>query len=389
MRRKLEFMNEVEKASADVELVDLTEDEIPKDYYKVSVDDLSSLGLAGDSLQKFIQTGVKPGGEGIYKVTFPEGFEGTSLSHFKDEDAYLGSGIKDGKMTQARLRQVTFDPTETFMAFALMSIQHKLNEISEVQHEILDFLYAEKESELSGDLKLLDQVLEDYKFNWNDDESVKHDLMQVANVKKDALQNVDLYRSQINEIKDAPVLPHAMIAANKQITKMQRFMQNYHSAVYIYAYSIYIEDLLLKKFDDANISNVRNRLENEAKDYSVFIQECFDWINRYLTSSIDYAIGPAYRGFDKVYESILKRIPSHFDFDKVFAGDHDKFLSADERLKKSEHDKNSDINVFANALDEIEYLKQNQLQMYIKGNNMYIPYELIENVTTTDHEKEK
>lgn len=376
-------MNEIEKADADVELVDITEDEIPKNYYKVSVNDLSSLGLAGDSLQKFIQTGVKPGGEGIYKVTFPEGFDG-SLSHFKNEDAYLGSGIKDGKMAQARLRQVTFDPMETFMAFALMNIQHKLNEISEVQHEILDFLYAEKESELSGDLKLLDQVLDDYKYNWNDDESVKHDLMQVAAVKKDALSSVDLYKSQINEIKNAPILPHPMIAANKQIVKMQRFMQNYHSAIYIYAYSIYIEDLLLKKFDAANISNVRDRIENEAEDYREFIQECFDWIDKYLSSSIDYAIGPAYRGFDKVYESVLKRIPSQFDFDKLFAGDHDRFLSVDERLKKSEHDKNSGVNVFADTLREIDYLKQNQLQMYIKGNNMYIPYELVENTHTDD-----
>lgn len=376
-------MNEIEKADADVELVDITEDEIPKNYYKVSVNDLSSLGLAGDSLQKFIQTGVKPGGEGIYKVTFPEGFDG-SLSHFKNEDAYLGSGIKDGKMAQARLRQVTFDPMETFMAFALMNIQHKLNEISEVQHEILDFLYAEKESELSGDLKLLDQVLDDYKYNWNDDESVKHDLMQVAAVKKDALSSVDLYKSQINEIKNAPILPHPMIAANKQIVKMQRFMQNYHSAIYIYAYSIYIEDLLLKKFDAANISNVRDRIENEAEDYREFIQECFDWIDKYLSSSIDYAIGPAYRGFDKVYESVLKRIPSQFDFDKLFAGDHDRFLSVDERLKKSEHDKNSGVNVFADALSEIDYVKQNQLQMYIKGNNMYIPYELVENTHTDD-----
>ncbi|WP_108775705.1 hypothetical protein [Lactimicrobium massiliense] len=376
-------MNEIEKADADVELVDITEDEIPKNYYKVSVNDLSSLGLAGDSLQKFIQTGVKPGGEGIYKVTFPEGFDG-SLSHFKNEDAYLGSGIKDGKMAQARLRQVTFDPMETFMAFALMNIQHKLNEISEVQHEILDFLYAEKESELSGDLKLLDQVLDDYKYNWNDDESVKHDLMQVAAVKKDALSSVDLYKSQINEIKNAPILPHPMIAANKQIVKMQRFMQNYHSAIYIHAYSIYIEDLLLKKFDAANISNVRDRIENEAEDYREFIQECFDWIDKYLSSSIDYAIGPAYRGFDKVYESVLKRIPSQFDFDKLFAGDHDRFLSVDERLKKSEHDKNSGVNVFADALSEIDYVKQNQLQMYIKGNNMYIPYELVENTHTDD-----
>lgn len=376
-------MNEIEKADADVELVDITEDEIPKNYYKVSVNDLSSLGLAGDSLQKFIQTGVKPGGEGIYKVTFPEGFDG-SLSHFKNEDAYLGSGIKDGKMAQARLRQVTFDPMETFMAFALMNIQHKLNEISEVQHEILDFLYAEKESELSGDLKLLDQVLDDYKYNWNDDESVKHDLMQVAAVKKDALSSVDLYKSQINEIKNAPILPHPMLAANKQIVKMQRFMQNYHSAIYIHAYSIYIEDLLLKKFDAANISNVRDRIENEAEDYREFIQECFDWIDKYLSSSIDYAIGPAYRGFDKVYESVLKRIPSQFDFDKLFAGDHDRFLSVDERLKKSEHDKNSGVNVFADALSEIDYVKQNQLQMYIKGNNMYIPYELVENTHTDD-----
>lgn len=378
-------MNDVEKASADVELLDITEEEIPKNYYKVSINDLSSLGLAGDSLQKFIQSGVKPGGEGIYKVTFPEGFDG-SLSHFKNEDAYLGSGVKDGKMAQARLRQVTFDPTETFMALALMNIQHKLNEISEVQHEILDFLYAEKESELSGDLKLLDQVLEDYKYYWNDDESVKHDLMQVAAVKKDALSSIDLYKSQINEIRNAPILPHPMVVANKQITKMQRFMQNYHSAIYIYAYSIYIEDLLLKKFDDANISNVRDRLVNEASDYSTFIQDCFDWINKYLTSSIDYVVGPVYRGFDKAYESVLKHIPSKFDFDKLFAADHDRFLSADEQLKKSAHDQNSGIYVFADALNEIDYLKQNQLQMYIKGSNMYVPYELIETVTAADDE---
>ena len=91
----------------------------------VPVADLPALGVAGESLQQFIQSVRIPGGEGIYRVTFPKGFDGT-LSRFKKEDAFLGSGISDGKMAQARLTQIHFDPTQMFMAFALMNIQNRL-----------------------------------------------------------------------------------------------------------------------------------------------------------------------------------------------------------------------------------------------------------------------
>ena len=110
-------MNELAK----IEQVEM----VPATHNPVPVADLPSLGVAGESLQQLIQSIKAPGGEGIYRVTFPKGFDGT-LSRFKNEDAFLGSGISDGNMAQARLNQIHIDPTQMFMAFALMNIQNRL-----------------------------------------------------------------------------------------------------------------------------------------------------------------------------------------------------------------------------------------------------------------------
>lgn len=146
--------------NAVIETIDPTQELISTNFKTVSISDVPSLGAIGSAIHNFVGSQSKVGGEGIYKVTFPGGFDGT-LSKFKNENAFLGSGISNEKMAQARLTQVHFDPTQMFIAFALMGIQYQLGEIQATQQEILNFLANQEESKLKGYLTTLNDAIEE------------------------------------------------------------------------------------------------------------------------------------------------------------------------------------------------------------------------------------
>jgi hypothetical protein len=50
-----------------------------------------------------------------------------------------------------------------------MSIDRKLDSIQETQQEILEFLEQKEKSRLKGNLNVLADVLNNYKYNWNNE----------------------------------------------------------------------------------------------------------------------------------------------------------------------------------------------------------------------------
>lgn len=55
------------------------------------------------------------------------------------------------------------------MAVALASINQKLNRIQKTGEEILDFLQNQQKAKVKGNLRVLQDVFDNYKFNWNNE----------------------------------------------------------------------------------------------------------------------------------------------------------------------------------------------------------------------------
>lgn len=343
---------------------------IPDTHKEIPVSDFSSLGAAGSSLHQFVQSIAKPGGEGIYKVTFPKGFSDMTLSKFKNEDAFMGSGIMDGSFKQARLTQVFGDPTQIFIAMALMSIQSKLNEINEMQHEILDFMFDVEESKLAGNLSVLNKTIDDYKLNKENRSFIKQMLAQIGNIKREASQSEELYKTQILKIIETEDSFHAISKANDLVNKLRRNMRNYHLAFYIRSYTEFLEVFLIENFSEKNLNHVRDRFIAEKKAYDKQYLECYEWAKHYLDSAVGHGISPFLKGFDKAYEKVLIHVPFHLD--RFFSADAEKYVSTDTQLERISTDKKCGTGTFVDSIKRIKRLQEEAVELYIDGEKVYM-----------------
>ena len=132
-----------------------------------------NLCVSFQPITQIVQTALNgSGGSGLYWVNT----HGKKMHSFKNKPGYLGS-LKNSNGTvgggQAVLQQIPFDPTMMCMAFSLMSIEQKLDEICEIQKEILAFLEMKEKAKLKGNLNTLYDVLNNFKYNTDNEKLLK------------------------------------------------------------------------------------------------------------------------------------------------------------------------------------------------------------------------
>ena len=139
-------------------------------YTKLPLGSLASLGTSFEPLSQAVQNFFSSNGSatGIYKVTVPKG---THLAELKNGAGNIGAVLdeKNQLAGQAVLNPLQFDPTMVLMAAALSEINKKLDSIEETQKDMMEFLQQKEKSEMRGSLKFLADILNNYKYNWNND----------------------------------------------------------------------------------------------------------------------------------------------------------------------------------------------------------------------------
>lgn len=151
---------------------------------KLPLAEIASLGTAFASLPAVFRTvtqTVSISGEGLLRATDASGnpLDLRILQAFNDGSGLMGS-FRDASngFGQARLHTVAsqtadvvttmlYDPTTFFMAAALMEINKKLDAIQETQQEMFEYIRNRDKAELRGDLETLSDVLNSYRFNWD------------------------------------------------------------------------------------------------------------------------------------------------------------------------------------------------------------------------------
>lgn len=268
----------------------LIDDEVDlKRYSKVPLLDLAALGIGFESISTAIQNfGVEAtGGSGIYKVVVPPGGE---MMRFKNGKGFLGSvkgpngGVGGG---QAVLNPVQFDPTMVFMAVAMMNIQHKLNEIQETQEEILQFLEQKEKAELRGNILFMSDVINNYKYNWNNPQYLSNHHVKILDIKQKAEQSILFAQNRIKTVAAKEKIIKFSPDVNAKVKKLKKGFEDYQLAVYTYAMASYVETMLLKNFDKAYMDSVANKVEKYSVTYRELYTECYDVLSDFYDKSVD------------------------------------------------------------------------------------------------------
>ncbi len=250
--------------------------------------------LTGGSLMQLAPTlkalvsGNQIGNGSLVRVVFPAGVKG-NLAIDKAGMA-LGGILKDGGgLAQARL--VAVDPAtlaaQAAMAAIMMEINKKLDNIQEMQQRILGFLEQDKQAEQQANLKVLTDILEGYKHNWDNAQYLQNHHMKALDIKQVAEKNIIFYQEQIAAaIKKMPAI-HLDQAVKAAITELGKLFSQYRMALYQFSFASFLEVMLLGNFRQAYLDQVAAKVQEYNQHYQIQFSECRDMIKRYSSESVE------------------------------------------------------------------------------------------------------
>ena len=292
---------------------------------KFPMSQFMSLGVAFQPLTQIFQNAIgTQGGSGIYYVNT----KGTTMHTFNNGSGYLGSlraangGVGGG---QAIINSIPFDPTMLCMAGALMSIENKLDAIQETQKEILAFLELKEEAKIKGNLNTLLDVLNNYKYNWDNEKYKNNKHILVQEIKRDAEQSVILYREQLQKGLKKGTWLHSDQEIKNALNKSISQLNDYQLTLYVFSFSSFLEIMLLENFDSNYLKSIVDNINKYRDDYNELYTKCYEKFENDSKKSLQsYAL----KGLSKVSSEtgkLVEKIPviskSQLDENLIKAGD--------------------------------------------------------------------
>lgn len=292
---------------------------------KFPMSQLTNLGVAFHPLSQIFQKaiGIGQGGSGIYYVNT----KGSVMHTFNNGSGYLGSlqavngGVGGG---QAIINSIPFDPTMLCMAGALMSIEKKLDAIQETQKEILAFLELKEEAKLKGNLNTLIDILNNYKYNWDNEKYKDHKHILVQEIKRDAEQGIILYSEQLTKNLKKGTFLHSDQEIKSALNKSIAQLNDYQMTLYVFSFSSFLEVMLLENFDSNYLNSIIDKIKEYKNTYNQIYNKCYEKFENDSKKSLQsYAL----KGLSKVSSGtgkLVEKIPviskSQLDENLIKAG---------------------------------------------------------------------
>ena len=279
------------------------------EYTKLPLSRVTAMGTAFEPIVSAVQNVMGNGTTGIYKVTIPNG---THLAQLKNGAGNIGTVLSNSNNQiagQATLNPLVCDPTMMFMAAALANIDKKLDSIMETQKEMFDYIKQKDKAEVRGDLTFLSDILENYKYNWNNDKYKTNNHIKVLDIKQKAEHKINLYRSLIRDKSTKRNLLHSDKDVKKQLSAIGDDFKEYQLSLYLYSYAAFLEVMLLENYEAAYLEGISKRIEEYALKYRELYTEVYGLIEEYSQSSIQTYLLKGVSKVSKVAGEMIEKVP--------------------------------------------------------------------------------
>lgn len=344
---------------------------------KFPIEKAAALGVAFQPLSQLVSYAVGGAGQsGLYfvntagKTMFQSG--GQFIGNLQAANGGVGGGL-------ARMTQVPLDPTMLCMAVAIMAVEKKLDAIQEAQKEILAFLEMKEEAKLKGNLNALADVLNNYKFNWDNDKFKNHKHILVQDIKREAEQSIILYSEQLTKALSKKALFHSGQEVKATLNKTMDRLNDYQLALYTFSFSSFLEVMLLENFDSKYLNSIASKIQEYSGDYTALYEKCAEKIEMDSKASLE---GYALKGLSKLScgaGKIVEKIPviskSQLDENFLKAGgilqdvDTNRTQNVIQVLADSQTDY---ISSFVENIHTIDDLYNQSMQLMFDSENIYI-----------------
>lgn len=271
-------------------------------YKKIPIAGIAAMGSAFVALPESFRTVTKTVntnlGEKLYRRidSIP-----AEMTRCKDGSGIITSVIYNGKTAQAKLEEVTnidmgitgtvpYDPQSLFMAAALMEIEMTLRDVQEKAENILEFIEEDKKAQLRGNLNTLQEIKKNYQYNFGNEMVLSNYHMKVLDIKNNAVQNIEFYKKIIlSKLNKKELIPNLHIGANvdDKLKAVQKELDNYQLALFVFSFSSLLEVLISKNFDTEFLNSIIEELENKSFEYKQIYTDCYNIIDGDADSAID------------------------------------------------------------------------------------------------------
>lgn len=254
---------------------------------QIPIAEIATLSMGFQPLVAGIQQ-LCGAGSGYYFVNAKGGelvqrANGTFLGSISRGNNQIGGG-------SAELTPVGFSPemmSQCCMAVAMLAIENQLNQVKKTQEEILEFIEEKDRYMLKGSLYFLLDILSNYKYNFNNEKYTETNHIKILDVKESAEQSILLYSNRIKKITDDKALLHIDSSVKEKLKKLQGYFKSYQIAIYNYAFSSFLDVILLGNFDAEFLDKVIEKIDKYSLEFRETYTVAYEKIEAYNDTSVD------------------------------------------------------------------------------------------------------
>lgn len=293
-----------------------------QEYNQIPIGQLSSMGATISSIVPTLHEVIKNAkssnvGEGLYRMIDPTNGRGmvTTVGNIYEKGkrgvVARARYVKVGASSVGSVAQI--NPAIMLMTIAISAITKKLDNIAEAQKDIIQFLQLKEKSVLKGNIAVLHEILNEYKYNWENEKYKNNKHIQVQEIKRDAEQGIVFFREQIQNVVAKKGLLHSDRDVKSKIQKLQYEFKDYELAMYIFAFSSFLEVMLLENFDAGYLGDVINKIEMYSNMYRELHGKCRELMFGESKTSVQAYILKGVAGFNKAIGKGISKIPKISD----------------------------------------------------------------------------
>ena len=255
----------------------------------------------------------------------------------------------------------SINPYVLIVVVAVVTIQKEVEIIHSECNRILTFLKNDKESEIEGDISTLNDIVETYKYNWDNKEYCVNHHKLVLDIKRSAEHNSVFYQKQIDSMISDNKKDIASKSTEARLKEFENCFNYYQLSLYLYAYASYLELLLLGNFDKRYLDSVKAKLQSNIDNYQSHYVQTLEKLNLLANSSTE---SKALKGIGGLLQKVKKvNWISNTGTTLINVGNK-QTLDAFEALQEPTS------KVFIDKIDELSFLSSDEIETYFDKDNI-------------------
>lgn len=367
-----------------------------EEYTKVPMSHLSSLGASFAAMVPVIKQilptlkKVEKTAEPLFRMVLPQGVQGTvnSVGNIVNETGKIVGRARYYKVTDVSKAAASIDPVVLITAIAISSVTKKLDYIEEAQKEIIEFLELKEKSTLKGNALVLQAILEEYKYNSENEKFKSSKYIQVQEIKRDSEQKIIFYRERVEKRVNKKKTLHSDRDVKTKIQKVENEFKDYEIALYLYSFSSFLEVMLLENFNTEYLNSVVEKLMLYAEEYHALHVKCYDVIEGDSKTTIQASVLKGVAGFNRSLGRFIGKIPKirdgQMDENLIEAGDRVEVVSArrtEDTMELFNNEFAECVYPFIENIQLVNHMFNQPIDVLIDNDTVY--YKLIQTASQT------